>query len=278
MDVHSEFDLLIAQRLAYALDHSALTKKDPRLQQAANLLRDWNGNLSPNSSAAAVVSASRSVLWSMLLSPHLRDEQLADQSIEDATQKATAHPHVTKHRRLSTAELDDLLALYTWDERNTALEQLLQHTPARWLPRAYSNWDDFLTTAVQRGLKLSNAPTNLSTWTYGTIHPVDIAHPVFGSHSPISTLLGVATGTGLHPNGGDGTTIKATGLNFGPSERFTADLANPDNTHANITTGESGNPSSPWFLDQFLPWLNGTTFTLPLTNSQATHTLTLTPE
>jgi penicillin G amidase len=277
-DVHSEFDLLIAQRLAYALDHSALTKKDLRLQQAANLLRGWTGDLSPDSAPAAIVSSARNTLWPMLLAPHLRDEQQAQQSAEDATQKATANPRTTKHRRLSPQELDDLLDLYTWGERDSALEQLLLHTPTRWLPHAYSNWDDFLTTAVQRGLKLDNAPANLSTWTYGSTHPVDIAHPIFGSHSPISTLLGVATGSGFHPNGGDGTTIKATGLHFGPSERFTADLANPDNTHANITTGESGNPASPWFLDQFLPWLYGTTLPLPLDHPTTTHTLTLTPQ
>jgi penicillin amidase len=265
MDVHSEFDLLIAQRLAYALDHSALTKKDPRLQQAANLLRDWNGDVTIDSVPANIEASARSMLWTMLLTPHIRDEQ--------ATQQA----NTKKHRKLSTPELEDLIHLYTWDELDSALEQILQHTPARWLPHAFPNWDDFLTTAVQRGLKLRKAPTNLSTWTYGKLHPVDIAHPVFGSHSPISTLLGTATGSGFHPNGGDGTTIKAAGTTFGPSERFTADLANPDNTHANITTGESGNPASPWFLDQFEPWLTGTTFLLPLSHPNPTHTLTLTP-
>ena len=152
-------------------------------------------------------------------------------------------------------QLDRILDLYSWGERRTALELILQNTPARWLPHTFSNWNDFLTTAVQRGLHLIHAPHNLNTLTYGPTHPIEIAHPIFGSHSPISTLLGVATGTGLHPNSGDATTIKAAALHFGPSERFTADLSNPDDTHANITTGESGNPASPWFLDQFLPWL-----------------------
>ena len=92
-----------------------------------------------------------------------------------------------------------------------------------------------------------------------------------------SRLLGVATGTGLHPNSGDRTTVKQTEIHFGPSERFTADLSNPDSTHANITTGESGNPASPWFLDQFQPWLQGSTFTLPLDHPTVAHTLTLTP-
>jgi len=260
MDVHSEFDLLVAQRLAYALDHSALTHKDARLLQAANILRGWNGDVTANSPAAAITFAAYHEIWPMLLAPQIRD-----------------YANLRYHLKLDDIQLTRLLNLYTWDEDRTALEQLLQNTPARWLPHAFPNWNDFLATAVERGLHFLNAPRDLSQLTYGSRHPIDIAHPIFGSHSPVSTLLGVATGTGFHPNGGDSTTVKAAGLHFGPSERFTADLADPDNTHANITTGESGNPASPNFLDQFQPWLQGSTFLLPLTHPTLQHTLTLTP-
>jgi penicillin G amidase len=260
-DVHSEFDLLVAQRLAYALDHSSLTHKDARLLQAANILRDWNGDVTANSSAAAITAAAEHEIWPMLLAPQI-----------------IAYDNAHYHIKLNDQQLTRILNLYTWSENRTALELILQNTPARWLPHAYANWNDLLTTAVERGFRLINAPHDLSTLTYGADHPIDIPHPIFGSHSPLSTLLGEATGSGRHPNGGDSTTVKAAGLNFGPSERFTADLSNPDNTHANITTGESGNPASPWFMDQFQPWLQGTTFTLPLTHPTRQHTLTLNPE
>ncbi|HSY35967.1 MAG TPA: penicillin acylase family protein [Acidobacteriaceae bacterium] len=261
MDVHSEFDLLVAQRLAYALDHSSLTHKDARLLQAANILRNWNGDVSANSPAAALTFAAYHEIWPMLLAPQVRD-----------------YANARYHIKLNDLQLARILNLYTWDEDRTALELILQNTPARWLPHAFPNWNDLLATAVERGLHFLNAPSDLSTLTYGSRHPIDIAHPIFGSHSPVSTLLGVATGTGLHPNGGDSTTVKAAGLHFGPSERFTADLADPDNTHANLPTGESGNPASPNFLDQFQPWLQGTTFTLPLTHPEVQHTLTLKPQ
>ena len=260
-DVHSEFDLLVAQRLAYALDHSSLTHKDPRLLQAANLLRNWNGEVTANSPAAAITSATFHELWPMLLAPQI-----------------LAYSQTHHGAKPSAQDLDGILNLYTYSQDRTALELILQNTPTRWLPHAYANWDDLLATAVQRSLNLLNAPSNLSQLRYGTEHPVDIAHAIFGSHSPISTMLGVATGTGRQPNGGDSTTVKAEGLHFGPSERFTADLADPDNTHANLPTGESGNPASPHFLDQFQPWLQGTTFTLPLNHPTIQHTLTLTPK
>ena len=62
-----------------------------------------------------------------------------------------------------------------------------------------------------------------------------------------------------------------------PSERFTADLASPNTTFMNIFTGESGNPRSSFFLDQFPEWLAGTTLSLPLNQPAVKHTLTLTP-
>jgi penicillin amidase len=263
-DVHSEFDLVLAQRLAYALDHAspALLAHDPRrLHQAADLLRKWNGDLTPGSSAAAIVASTHDRLWPMLLTPQIRSQ---------IQQQLRAHPHN------STPSPDDLAALYTWAEKDSALEALLEHTPARWLPPGFANWDDLLTVVVAQALRQSGAPSNLATWRYGAIHSVEIAHPIFGSHGFLSRLLGLPTGTGLQPNGGDNTTIDATGLHFGPSERFTADLAGA--TTANLPTGESGNPKSPWYLDQFFPWLRGTTFPLPLDHPTATHTLVLTPK
>ena len=68
---------------------------------------------------------------------------------------------------------------------------------------------------------------------------------------------------------------------FGPSDRFTADLSDPDHTTLNIVLGESGDPVSPWFMDQFQSWLNGRTYALPFTPAATqptiTHTLTLNP-
>jgi penicillin amidase len=254
-DIHSDFDLAVTQRLAYALDHAsalALNHDPQRLHQAADLLRNWKGDLTPDSPAAAIAVATRAELWPMLLQGQLRTLGINDKTT-----------------------LTEIPALYTWEEKNTALENLLLHQPKRWLPADVASWNDFLTLAVSRALQ--HAPHDLAQWKYGDYHPVEIAHPVFGSHSLISTLLGTRTGTGLQPNSGDGNTVKQTGLHFGPSERFTADLSNPENTFANITTGESGNPISPYFLDQFNAWLHGTTFTLPLHQTEATHTLKLFP-
>jgi penicillin amidase len=257
LDQHSEFDLLLAQRLAYSIDHSSAAARgsdSKRLQQAADLLRTWRGNMVASSPAAAIVAATRGDLWPALLVPQI-----------------LAHDHGSRDAALRVAHL------YSWGEDNTAVEDLLQHTPSRWLPRGTANWNDFLTSIVEQGLRDADAPANLARWQYGSMHPVDIEHPLFAGRRAVNWLLGTATGSGAQPAGGDMTTIDAIARSFGPSERFTADLSSPAATTANIVTGESGNSSSAWYLDQFQPWLRRTTFALPLHDSSATHSLTLVP-
>ncbi|HEY4357107.1 MAG TPA: penicillin acylase family protein [Acidobacteriaceae bacterium] len=257
-DIHSEYDLVIAQRLAYAVDHAspAVTAKDAqRLHQASDILRRWDGSVAADSPAAAIVLSFRNQIWQTLLVPQI-----------------VAHDHGQ-----GNARPEEIALLYQWEGQAAALEDLLEHQPARWLPQGVANWNDLLAGTLARGLSAAHAPSNLSTWRYGHQHPVEIAHPVFSLLPAFDRILGTPTGTGLRETGGDGNTIKAIALHFGPSERFTADLANPDTSFGNIATGQSGNPSSDWYLDQFLPWLHGTSFPLPLHPTAGRHTLTLLP-
>ena len=256
-DVHSEVNLALAQRLAYAVDHAgkdALGSNAARLHEAANMLRSWNGDMTTDSPPAAIIAAVRPALWSALLVP-----------------KIAAHDGVDAEHAASLA------ALYTWVERSSALEVLVQHEPARWLPRGSANWNDFLATTLAAALHTAHAPGNLERWQYGQEHTVELAHPIFGTHHVVSRIFGIHATTGRQPAPGDGTTIDQIGTHFGPSERFTADLSSEYAALGNITTGQSANPHSPWYLDQFKPWLEGRSFSLPTAHTEATHTLTLTP-
>lgn len=260
LDIYSEFDRMLAERLTYGIDH-ALTKATGKartpaevqaLRQAANLLRKFDGRMSADSPAASILSAAHASIWPMLLAPKL--------------------PHTTR------AEIDHL---YLWHSSDYALEQILSHTPPRWLPPDYADWNDFLAAVVLNGLQTTKAPADLSTWQYGGHHTVDIEHPIFEQSEALRYLIGVPTGTGPHPQSGDHTTVKQVDRTFGPSERFTADLANLDQSTLNIVVGQSGNPMSPWFRDQFSAWYRGTTYNLAFSDeavkSAASHTLTLTP-
>ena len=256
-DVYSDFDKVLAQRLAYALDHSSALNGNgykpnqaKALRQAADLLRTWNGRMTTDSAAAAIVAETHKALWPMLLKPHLQ----------------------------AGADPDEL---YLWYSKDYALEQILMHTPPRWLPQGYANWDDFLAAAVEQGLTAGKAPGDLTKWRYGAFHTLEVKHPIFAQSAMLRRLLGRPTGTGELPQSGDGTTVKQVGHSFGPSERFTADLANPDHSTLNLVLGQSGNPMSQWFMDQFPAWYHGTTYVFPFSDqavqAAATHTLTLTP-
>ncbi len=264
-DVFSDSDHLIAQRLAYAIDHSPKATK--RLRTAADLLRAWDGNVVSTSAAAAITSAAREALWPMLLTPKLGPSPTPAFSLERGA-----------HGGASSSRQNDPARLYTWGERNFALEQLVAHTPARWLPSAYATWDDLLAAAVDKGLLDAHAPNNLAKWSSGKANPVDIQLPLFAQLPTLSRLAGLPTGSGASPQSGNGLTVRQSRRTFGPSERFTADLADPEAGTLVLPLGESGNPVSRWFRDQFSAWRDNSTFPLPFRTNTGTQTLTLTPE
>jgi penicillin G amidase len=273
-DVYSDVDHVIAERLAYAIDHATKPEfaHDKRLHQAADLLRAWNGNVEADSAAAAIVVAARATFWPLLLNPQL-------------TPSPNPQPNAPADSKAQTKSAKDksipAAALYNWFNKPYAEEWLIMHTPSRWLPKDFATWDDLLTKAVDDSLRIANAPADLSTWRYGQFQPVDIEHPVYGQSALLQRLIGVPTGTGVQLQSGDDVTVKQVGRTFGPSERFTADLSNFDHSTLNLVLGQSGNPLSPWFMDQWPAWYHGTTFPLPFTNSaidaSTTHTLTLNP-
>jgi penicillin amidase len=253
-DVYSDVDHVIAQRLAYAIDHTVTPafRNDKRLHQAADLLREWNGNVDADAAAPAIVDAARTALWPLLLNPQLGPRP------------------------------GDAAQLYTWGEKAYAEEWLIMHTPARWLSSKYATWDDLLAAAVAKGLLDAHSPFDLKKWHYGQANPVDIEHPIFGQSPILQRLVGLPIGTGVQPQSGDHTTVKQVGRVFGPSERFTADLSNLDRSTLNLVLGQSGNPASPWFMSQWRAWYHGTTLAMPFSNPAVDvatrHTLTLTPK
>lgn len=62
---------------------------------------------------------------------------------------------------------------------------------------------------------------------------------------------------------------------------MTLDFSNLDASTLNITTGESGNIFSPYFMDHWPAWYHGTTFTLPFSEAaieaHKAHALSLQP-
>ncbi len=171
------------------------------------------------------------------------------------------------------AKIGDGWRLYDWSESTYAREQLIAHQPAAWLPPGYSSWNDFLAELVEGALK--NAPGDLRRGRYGQEHTIAIQHPLW------KLLPGMHSGVGPLPQSGDASTVKQVSGDLGPSQRFTADLSDLDSSTENIVMGESGNPVSPFYRDQWASWYGGTSFALPFSaaavQAAAQHTLQLVP-
>jgi penicillin amidase len=241
-DIYSEVDQEMAHRLADAIDHTA--NANDQLRKAADLMRNWDGRLTTDSAAASVEVNARYALRPMLLEPKLGKEDAEN---------------------------------YQWSESNFAQEEIVMHASPAWLPPGYKDWDALLTEAVRRGMKDGKASADVSTWHYGSWHVVDLEHPL----STFIPFIGGIAGTGPQPLSGDTLTVKQVGRAFGPSQRFTMDWSNIDGSTENIVLGESGNPYSPYFRDQWDDYYDGRTFPLPFTpgavSANTQHILRLLP-
>ncbi len=231
-DIYSDFDRFIAQRLVSAVDHSPSASQGAR--QAAAIMRDWDGRVTVDSAAASIAVGARRQLQRLLLEPLLGS---ADESSETPTGWRE----------------------YRWHNSEVWLENVVGEQPPRWLPKDYKTWDGLLTAAVEQAVSNKNVPKKLAGWRWGQAHPVYLQHPLFGR----VPLLNRWTGPGAQPQSGNGNTVKQVGVGFGPSERMTVDFANLDASTLNIVTGQSGNFLSPYFMDQWQAWYQGTTFELP---------------
>jgi len=234
-DIHSEPDLFAAERFVYAVDHAS--KPSARVKQAADLMRGWDGRMLASSAAPTVAENSIRQLRRLLLEPKLGPAP-ADPKLED-----------------------ELLSweTYAWENRSVWLENILLHRPKRWLPEKYPSYDELLTAAVEAAVDAPDVPKDLAVWRWGKFNAVEIQHPVLGK----IPLLRHWSGPGVQEQSGSGYTVKAVTRHHGPSERFTANLADLDQSTLNLVTGQGGNFLSPYYMDQWKAWYEGTTFILP---------------
>jgi penicillin amidase len=256
-DVQSENDLFAAERFVYAVDHAA--KPSTRARQAADLMRNWDGRMQATSAAATLAVRSARELTRLLLEPRLGPAP-------DPKQNDQKQQEITLNWKI-----------YSWQMRTVWLQNVMLHQPKRWLPEKYPNYDELLTAAVEAAVSDPGAPPDLASWHWGSVNAIEIEHPVLGK----IPLLQRWTSPGVKEQSGSGYTVKAVTRHHGPSERFTANLADLDQSTLNTVTGQGGNFLSPYYMDQWKAWYEGSTFTLPFTaaavEANGVHRLLLQP-
>ena len=150
-----------------------------------------------------------------------------------------------------------------WKIRQTVLPWALLNEDKLWLPKEFTGWNAILKSCDAKSLiklgKLKRLGENKSNWKWGTFRSTSFRHPLsivpfIGGQFKVSFTN--VDGSGQTPNVGKNVSM-----------RFVAKPANWDSTRHTIPLGQSGNPKSPHWKDQFESWRTGKSEVFPFTKS-----------
>ncbi|MFZ3214971.1 MAG: penicillin acylase family protein [Candidatus Acidiferrales bacterium] len=228
--------------LAGVLLQAAKTRQpaDPRAQRLITNLGDWDARAAADSIETSFLEYTRHALFRHLLQPYLGDE-------------------------ISKYELWEPQGVYNdvWWRDKIFLENVLRERPQAWLPSGFANYDDLLMASADdavAALQKQTGEAAESAWNWGRLHPLDMVHPL-GRSGLLHRFLSI----GRYQQGGTLDTVRAMGVGHGPAMRLVADLADFDQSLMEVPTGESGQPASPYYRDQFPEWFAGRGIAAPFT-------------
>jgi penicillin amidase len=197
-----------------------LGRGNRKLAAPADSLAKWDGQMSADSAAAFIAT---------LVYQHVR-------------------------RAVAGKAIPGQGASYESQMAPAVIDRLLSERPPGW----FADYDAMLLNefddAVAEAEKLQGADP--AKWSYGRYTRFSLSHPVL-SRVP---WVGKYFVLGPAPMAGALTTVKQTSRRLGPSMRFVADLADWEASLANVTVGQSGQPLSGHFNDQWWEYLAGRSF------------------
>ena len=241
-DTYSYPHVFLADQLSAAAKTTA--PKDERAKKLIEGLKDWNGIADADSPEVSFLVAVRRAALALVLEPYLADQT----------------------------------NLYQW--RSTAfLQKLLTDRPEKWLPPHYKSYDEVLVAAADRAVAKLTEDTNSSKiedWPWRRFNSLDMLHPM-GREGLLKRFLSIAD----KPQSGTSYSVRAATKHHGPAMRFVANLGNWDESILLITAGQSGQPGSSHYSDQFSYWYEGKPIFQPFSDAGEAntrkHTLTLKP-
>ena len=211
---------------------------DARVREAVDLLRTWSGQMEKGSAAPMIAE----------LTYHALRKAVADRAAPG------------------------LSAEYDFPAAPVVIENLLRARPPDWFPDYNALLVQSLGEAIEDGLKLQGS--RISRWDYGRLNELRVAHPVVGE----LPLIGKYFDIGPVPMSGSPTTIKQSSGRLGPSMRMIVDLSDLDRSLQNIAVGESGQPLSRHYKDQWPAYYGATSFPMQFHRVDAKQVLTIRPE
>ncbi len=161
---------------------------------------------------------------------------------------------------------------YSFPIAPAAIEKLLRERPAGWVPDYDALLLKALAGAIEEGAKREGS--KITRWDWGQYNRLRITNPVEGQ----LPLIGKYFDIGPVPMSGSPTTIKQSTGHLGPSMRMIVDLSDLDNSLQNITIGESGQPLSKHYKDQWSAYYGATSFPMQFKKIDAKEVLRVVPK
>ena len=241
-DTYSYPHVFLAEQLLAAV--KTVKPKDLRTRKLIDGLKDWNGIADANSPEISFLDNVRLAALKLILTPVLGEEA----------------------------------GLYQWRSM-TFLQTTLTERPSKWLPSACKNYDELLVSAADNAVERlaeDSRSERVEDWVWKNFDSLDMFHPL-GHQGLLKAFLSI---TGK-PQSGTVYSVRAATKTHGPSMRFVANPANWDESILLITSGESGEPGSGHYSDQFPYWYQGKPILAPFSDAAEAkakkHTLTLKP-
>ena len=239
-DVYSAFSDFLAHQIVAAWDANG--HHEAALHDPVEILRAWNGQMEISSPAPMLIT--------------LTFDQLRKAIAEKASPGSGS--------------------FYNPAMAPVAVERLLREQPQDWFTDYNSLLLKCLTDAIAEGVQTQGS--KISRWDYGRFNTLRIPNLVAGSLPLVGKYLGI----GPVPMSGSPTTVKqmarTVGPPLGPSMRMIVDFSNLDRSLQNITVGESGQPLSFHYKDQWDAYYIGHSFPMQFQTVEAVHTLTVEPK
>jgi penicillin amidase len=218
--------------------------KDVRAQKLIEGLKDWNGIAEADSPEVSFLHAARRVAIELLLEPFLGKET----------------------------------AIYQW-RSTTFLQKILTNRPAKWLPAAFKSYDELLAAAADKAvarLAEQSGSQRVEDWAWKRFNSLDMVHPI-GRAGLLKRFLSITD----KPQSGTVYSIRAATKTHGPAMRFVANPGDWDHSILLIPAGQSGQPGSSHYSDQFSYWYEGKPIFAPFSDAAEAgarkHLLTLKP-
>jgi penicillin amidase len=161
--------------------------------------------------------------------------------------------------------------LDTVNQYEAPLWELLTRRPAHLLDPQYKSWDELLLASADRVIELLAAEGPLAERTWGELNTAAIEHPLSGALPVVGRRLSLPP----RPLPGDDDMPRVQSPDYGATLRLVVSPGREAEGYFQMPGGESGNPVSEHYADQYDAWATGAA--VPLLPGKAVAVLELVP-